>query len=78
MRHFLVGALMFGFGVISTSFAANALELWAISHQPHYDPEPDSDVAEIRPPSSLGRDAQCPTLRSGPVAPFKLGTSPRK
>jgi hypothetical protein len=81
MRHFVVGTLMFGFGVAFTSFAANALQLWAIAkHVPYDNLDPVPEMAEfLLPAPGLKRGADCAPARPAPSAGLKFNMmSPKK
>ena len=72
MRHVLVAALMFGLGMVLTSFAASSLQSWAMAKVTHYDTEPVPEVAEFLLPTTAGRRRGGPNCEAPPLGPMTL------
>ncbi len=81
MRHVLVAALMFGVGMVLTSFAASSLQGWAMAKVVHHDTEPVPEVAEFLLPTAGGRKRgglNCEAPASGPMTLMKTDTGAKK
>ncbi len=73
MRHVLVAILMFGLGMILTSFAASSLQGWAMAKVVHHDTEPVPEVAEfLLPTTAGGRKRSGPNCEAPPAGPMTL------
>jgi hypothetical protein len=83
MRHVLVAALLFGLGMIFTSFAASSLQGWAMSRVTNHDTEPVPEVAEFLLPTTPGgrkrtSGPNCEAPAAGPMTFIKTDGGGRK
>ncbi len=81
MRHVLVAILMFGLGMVFTSFAASSLQGWAMTKVVHVDTEPVPEVAEFLLPTPGGRrrgGLNCEALAAGPMTLMKTDGGAKK
>ena len=74
MRHVLVAALLFGLGMIFTSFAASSLQGWAMARVTHVDTQPAQEAAEFLLPTTPGgrKRTSGPNCEAPAVAPMSF------